>query len=332
MPDPISSIAGGAILQKSPLAARRRIILLLRIVVSACLLGLVARHISWERVALRINDITIPLALLALVSLVGATLCVAFRWRVIASAVARPIRLVDAWRVDMIGGAFDQAIFTMSGDAYRILWLKMGAPSLTRAVAGVLLDHVAGVLGITLLVLLFLSRFAALDAPHGLIWVPMGIAASAVCGFAGLLLLDKMPFICSRNRWLAGLEVLSSSARMVFLSPALAIPATAAAVMVQICVSICITLLAWALGISLGLWAALTVIPTVMLISLLPISIGGWGVREGAMVVALGLVGIDSSDAILISVMYGLGAAALGLSGAMLWMVGLRASKPLADH
>jgi uncharacterized membrane protein YbhN (UPF0104 family) len=278
-----------------------------------------------------LNDIAVLNVLLALLPLAAVTLCVGFRWCVIASAVARPIHLVEAWIVSIIGAALDQVLVTMSGDAYRMWWLNKRTPSLTRAVAGVLLDRAAGVLGIALLVLAFLPRFMRLDTARGLIWMPAALAATVLCGFVALLVIDRMPFNFFRNRWFAGLGILSSSARKVFLSPSSAIPAIAAAVMVHVGVSACIASLAWALGVGLGLAAALTVVPTVMLISLLPISIGGWGVREGAMVIALGLVGVESSDALLISVMYGLGTAAIGVSGGVLWLLGLPAEPARAE-
>ena len=269
------------------------------------------------------NEISITKALLAFVLLATATLCVAIRWRVIASAVARPIRYVEALTVVMIGGALDQMWFSMSGDAYRIWWLSKGASSLARAIAGVVLDRVAGVLGIVLLVLAFLPRLAGLDTSGGLVWVPTGIAATVLCGFGALVVLDQLPLGLSRNRWLQGIGVLSSSARRVFFSPVFAVPAVSVAVSIHVIVCACISVLAWSLGIGLGLIPALTVVPTVMLISLLPISIGGWGVREGAMVVALGLCGVDSTDAVLISVMFGLCAAAIGIAGGLLWLLGL---------
>lgn len=325
------STAEGVNALERPRSKRRWAILLLKIGISVGLLALVARQTSLDRMSSRLNDIAVSNVLLALLPLVAVTLCMGFRWRVIASAVARPIRFVEAWIVCMIGAALDQVLVTMSGDAYRIWWLKKGTLSVTRAVAGVLLDRAMGVLGIALLVLAFLPRFTSLDTSRGLIWVPAALAAAVFCVFATLLVIDRAPFDFTRNRWLVGLGILSSSARKVFLSPLSAIPALAAAMMVHVGVSACIAALAWALGVGLGLAAALTVVPTVMLISLLPISIGGWGVREGAMVVGLGLVGVESSDALLISVMYGLGAAAIGVSGWILWLLGLPADPARAE-
>ncbi len=63
--------------------------------------------------------------------------------------------------------------------------------------------------------------------------------------------------------------------------------------------------------IDLGFLQLMTVLPVICFIAALPISIGGWGVREGAFVYGLGLLGISMENAFLISVQIGL----IGLIG-----------------
>ena len=60
-----------------------------------------------------------------------------------------------------------------------------------------------------------------------------------------------------------------------------------------------LTTLASNLDIDLFTW--FIIIPPVILISSIPISIGGWGVREGAMIIALVELGINEVDAIMLS-------------------------------
>lgn len=56
--------------------------------------------------------------------------------------------------------------------------------------------------------------------------------------------------------------------------------------------------------------------PAIAIISALPISLGGWGVRESAMVVALSLMSVAPEHALAISIVYALaGMAATGLLG-----------------
>jgi uncharacterized membrane protein YbhN (UPF0104 family) len=59
-------------------------------------------------------------------------------------------------------------------------------------------------------------------------------------------------------------------------------------------------------GIDLGFLQLMTVLPIICFIAALPISIGGWGVREGAFVYGLGLLGISMENAFMISIQIGL--------------------------
>jgi hypothetical protein len=65
-----------------------------------------------------------------------------------------------------------------------------------------------------------------------------------------------------------------------------------------------------------------------MMVTAIPISIGGWGVREGAMITALGLVHMPSSAALTTSIAFGLIMMLVGVPGALLMLFGPAASKP----
>ena len=60
-------------------------------------------------------------------------------------------------------------------------------------------------------------------------------------------------------------------------------------------------------------------VPAVMEIAMLPISIAGWGVREGASIVAFGTLGLPPHNALGASVAFGLIVAAVSLIGGILW-------------
>ena len=60
-------------------------------------------------------------------------------------------------------------------------------------------------------------------------------------------------------------------------------------------------------------------VPPVILVTVVPISIAGWGVREGAMVVAFGFIDVPASAAFAVSVLFGLTLAAASLPGSLIW-------------
>ena len=74
------------------------------------------------------------------------------------------------------------------------------------------------------------------------------------------------------------------------------------------------------LGLTLTFLDYVVFIPIVTLITTLPISIGGWGVREGATVVLFGALGVVSHNALAFSVLFGLVIAVSSLPGLIfLW-------------
>ena len=73
--------------------------------------------------------------------------------------------------------------------------------------------------------------------------------------------------------------------------------------------------IASSLDLALSLGVVCSAVPVVLLISIFPVSVSGWGVREGAMIVVLSGFGISSTNAATLSVVFGLFQLIVGLSG-----------------
>jgi hypothetical protein len=74
-------------------------------------------------------------------------------------------------------------------------------------------------------------------------------------------------------------------------------------------------------GYQLAFLQLCAVLPGVMLVSYLPISIGSWGVREGGMLVGLGILGVPADDAVFVGVALGAFGLASALAGALIWFL-----------
>jgi hypothetical protein len=89
-------------------------------------------------------------------------------------------------------------------------------------------------------------------------------------------------------------------------------------------------MMARGLRIEIGLWNCFVLLPTVLFLSMLPISVAGWGVREGAMVAALSLVGVPGHQSLALSICFGLCIVAISLSGGAVWFASR--SRPIPDR
>jgi glycosyltransferase 2 family protein len=74
----------------------------------------------------------------------------------------------------------------------------------------------------------------------------------------------------------------------------------------------------------------MAVMSMVTLVTVLPISLAGWGVREVSVVALLGMLGVDQAPALLLSVEFGLLGLLMTLPGGLLWLF-VRGRQPLSN-
>jgi len=73
-------------------------------------------------------------------------------------------------------------------------------------------------------------------------------------------------------------------------------------------------------------------VPISLLIAMVPVSIGSWGVREVALVVGLGAGGVPADKALMTSIAFGLLGTLAALVGGGIWMTGAGGSRPGGDE
>jgi uncharacterized membrane protein YbhN (UPF0104 family) len=112
---------------------------------------------------------------------------------------------------------------------------------------------------------------------------------------------------------------LAALARKVVFNPRYALPALLLSVLSFVGFAVIVYCLARAMQLDVRLLDCILLVPPVILVTVVPISIAGWGVREGAMVVAFGFIGVPASAAFAVSVLFGLTLAAASLPGSLIW-------------
>ncbi len=83
-------------------------------------------------------------------------------------------------------------------------------------------------------------------------------------------------------------------------------------------------LAARAVGVETPLPVLLPLVAPVLMSMLVPVTVAGWGLREGAAAVLWGAVGLTAADGVVVSVAYGLLVLVGSLPGALFLAVGLR--------
>lgn len=239
----------------------------------------------------------LPLAAAAAgVLLLGAYTAVAsYRWLAILRALGCPASWRTALRLSFVGAFFSQVLpATVGGDAVRIWEASREGIALDRAWRSVIYERVA---------FLLLTGIAAAagvalwpgELPAALRWSLYALAGAslAAAGIAAAL---------RTTAWqVAGIQAAGTLVALALLAGATLV-------------------LAAGLDVRLRAIDCIALLPAVVLISALPISLAGWGVRELAMVTVFGYAGMPAAQALALSLCIGVLNAAAALPGGIAWL------------
>lgn len=248
----------------------------------------------------------------------GAQLVLAgLRWSWIHARLGQRLAARDAVELACVGQFFSQTLpSSIGGDAVRAILAGKRGLTAGQAAAGVILDR-----GLALIVLIALMALAAPILPaREAAWLA-GLALATLAALAaGLFLAERvrrfLPSWRARD-WAYGV---ADGLRAVLTSPRL----LASSLGVHLGVIAAFWALARALDVPADFALCVAAVPPIVLLSTLPISLAGWGVREGAAIYVFGLAGIASGDALALSIAFGLAQIAVGLPGLVLWLKGKR--------
>ena len=309
--------------------------LILKVTVTGALLWLVFRKVDAGTLAGRIGSLHVGWAAVALVVLFVLLVLTGIRWYFVDHIVGSGIGLWLAVRLALVGHCFNQLLpSSVGGDGVRAWLLSRGGVPIRRALASVICDRVVALVVLTAIVACTLPVVIALGHAS----IPSAITLAIVVDtmtIGGLLFLfflgEAFSSRLMRISWLRPMGVvIRDLARVLFSSDAsgrVILLSTLAQTLLPLGIYFC------ALALNVRLDAThLLMLPLVMLVSSIPISFAGWGLRESAMVAGLGFAGIPASDALAISVCFGGAQLIVGLPGLVIAvMSGYRGSKTVRE-
>ena len=220
----------------------------------------------------------------------------------------------------MLGVFFAQALpSTVGTDIVRVWSVRRFGISLGTATNSVIVDRLVGLLALLTLGTLSVPYLLGLAAGGAAAFAMAGITLAGAGACVVLLGLRRLPQSWTRWAPLRGLTSLSRAFWAVFFSMRVFLQAFGLSLTTQLGVISVTYLLGVSMDVGVGLGSYLAIMPPVLLVSSLPISIAGWGVREGTMIVGLGFVGVPADAALAISLLLGGVVVASGLAGAAFW-------------
>lgn len=302
---------------------RRTLLFALKIAISAALLYWAFRGV--DLAALRghfakLDPIWAAIAVLALLAQIGFA---GLRWSRVATQLDLAVPPAHAARFTLIAAFFNQALpSTIGGDAMRVWLVGRTDRRWKQAIYSVLVDRVAGVGYLALIVAICLPwSLERILAHEGQVAI-MAIGLGGVAAFPAILLLGgwrPRGALAELRLTRMALEIAAAAQRALFGRRSGALVA-GCSIVVHFLTVFSAWSLARAIAISPNALDFLFLIPPVMLIAMIPISVGGWGIRESAMVVAFGYAGMEQSQAFAVSVLIGAAGLVVGAIGGAVWL------------
>lgn len=293
--------------------------LIVKILITLAILSVIAYKIDLTTVLNVVRNMQPQYLIFALVMQLLSAALASYRWYLIMRRLhfgQGPLFYLKSY---LKGSFFNQALpGGIGGDAYRVVECAALGNGKKAAFYGVLLDRILGLIGILLLNLI------ANIAHPGLLPVAMfhllnAIALggiSAVVVFAMLGKIDRFAgYKLTRH-----MHEISADLRRVYHDQRAIALHSVLSVLIHFVSMLAVYFIGIGVGLNYSLLTFLVLVPPVMLLTIAPISLAGWGVREGGMIGLFMLIGADKALVLSMSVLYGLVLLAASLPGLYLFL------------
>ncbi len=297
--------------------------LALKIIFTVVLLAILINRADLETVGEVLFDASVTWIAAGAALGIPAMVAAGIRWGQISAYLGVPL----PWRFAILGyleGVTFNLLLpgSVAGDALRVAKITKAFGQLRRNLAAVLFDRIAN-LGVLLMVCLLLMFFISLGPAADHISIVLGLLAAAAAGGALALMLASRLRPLRRFRVVREVIYLSTMFRIVFLRPDRAVKVGLWSLFAQGIVVCSFAAAAYSVGIS-SLSVLELAISTLLalLATALPLTIGGLGLREGAVIWALTRFGVDEASAYSAALVFGAILMGQSLPGLVIWVTG----------
>lgn len=289
----------------------RATLALAKVAVTVALLWLVLTAAGLEAIGAALARVDIGVLALALGVLVLQFFAMVLRWQMLLELLfgkRAPLRLlaVTVGQGMLVGQVLPT---TVGGDAYRMA-LVASHVGARAAVRSVICDRVLALAILVALVLLLSPLLAWRLGPTPAVLSVAAASALGLAAFAAAIFLGG---------WVSALPVVGESiasviddSRRALLSGAGAAIAAFLGLAGHLLGVLLVYLLALGLEAPVSALDCLLVVPPALLVSALPLSLGGWGLREGAFYAGFSMLGADPAAGVTVSVLFGASGILLG--------------------
>jgi glycosyltransferase 2 family protein len=220
---------------------------------------------------------------------------------------------------------------TVGGDVLRVARVTKDCGSREIAFASVVIERLTGFFALPLLTLIgFMARPDLFD--HGQSWIALAIAGATLLFLVVILVLAASPGLAGRfkdhENWMRFIGTVHIGIDRLRRDPRDAFAALGAAVAYQVSVVAAAYCAVHTIGLNIPNAAVVAFIPAVAMAQVVPISVGGLGVREGVLALLLHPLGVETGQAVALGLLWYAMTLIVSVLGAPAFAIGHRDAEP----
>lgn len=330
MPADSSKPAAPAAGQRKSSSPRRALGMALRLIITALLLAIIFTQLELAALGHRFASLHWHWAIAA----IGLTLVERFlqtiKWAALLRAKGPAPGTPSLYRIQLIATFFGSFFPSSVGvDTIRTVAVNRRGVDVMPAVAATLVDRASTIFGQLVLGALAALALSA-SLPASLRWFIWSLAAIT---FVFVALLSISPLVARLNRVIGrflGHAVMDKMHRLYhailsYAKKPQVLVWTAVVTLVVFVVRLLFgQAVVWAMGVELNIIQLALVLPLLWLLAMLPITLGSFGIQEGAYLVLFGVFGVTATAAVSVSLLEHMVVRIAVLPGGLLWIISRR--------
>lgn len=301
--------------------------LVLRWVITIGLLALVATQVDFQQLAGVLWDIRWGWVVAAAVAVFGDRVIATVRWWLLLRVKGIDIGFLPLLSLHLAANFVGGFLPTSFGaDAARIVMLARRSGRTVQTVAASAADRLIMIVATIAAALAMSTFFVRAHFPSALQWAIVGAGAAGMIGFVTVVCVGHTQIAGNVLRSVLG-ERIAGTLGHLYRSvceyrqnPAVLTQCAGMSVAMLGLRALVLVWLAAACGVHLPLATALVLWPILAVILMLPVSVGNFGLQEGAYVALLGMIGIPAALAVSASLLDHILARVVVLPGALCWL------------
>ena len=276
--------------------------LALRITVSAAMLAFLLTRIDMSALLPDRNASTVPWLVLGLLVWFGAIVLATLRWQRVLAALSLPTPFPPLLSHSLAGLFVANFLpSTVGGDVLRVMRLSADNGERPGSFASVVLERLTGFFVLPVISLVGLVLHPSLLRLGNATRLALALSLATLAALVGILVVAGSPRMGGRlaghPSWLRFVGAVHLGIDRIRRNPGAAVGVLAVAFAYQLTVVTAAWVAAQVLGLEVGWVTMLAFIPVVAIAQVIPISVGGLGLREGALVLLLQPVGVGTAKA-----------------------------------